>query len=72
MGMMETRVRMLDEKHPFMLTSMNNLAFTCEGQGRCKDTTGLMHEYVRLRTQVLGAGHHLSLFFNRGVGWLET
>ena len=47
----------LGKKHPDTLTSMNNLAFTLERQGRNAEAISLMGRCVQLRKQLLGAGH---------------
>ena len=54
---METRKRLLGAEHPSTLTTMNNLAFTWERQGRDTEALKLMEECVRLRTRVLGIDH---------------
>jgi Tetratricopeptide repeat len=53
----ETRRRVLGEEHPDTLSSMNNLAFTLQGQGRNDKAVNLISECVRLRNQILGAEH---------------
>jgi hypothetical protein len=52
----ETRKRVLGEKHPDTLTSMNNLAFTFKAQGR-DEAVSLMEKCFQLRKQVLGPQH---------------
>ena len=59
--MIETSVKVLGEEHPDTLTSMHNLAFTWEGQGRDEEAIKLMDKCVRLRTNVLGTNHYLTL-----------
>ena len=41
---METSSRVLGPEHPDTLTSMNNLAFTWEGQGHLRDALELMRD----------------------------
>ena len=55
--MTETSKRLLGEEHPQTLTSMVNLAFTLEGQGRAIEAISLMERCFQLRKQVLGPGH---------------
>jgi Tetratricopeptide repeat len=43
---METTKRVLGQEHPDTLTSMNNLAFIIEEQGRTGKAIELMAEYV--------------------------
>jgi hypothetical protein len=47
----------LGEEHPDTLTSMNNLAFTIQEQGRKVEAIKLMADCVQLRNQVLGSEH---------------
>jgi hypothetical protein len=54
---METSVRVLSEEYPDTLTSMNNLTFTLQGQGRDDNTIRLVNEYVRLPMYILGADY---------------
>ena len=54
---MEIRKRVLGEEYPDTLTSMNNLAFTWERQGRAIEAISLMGGCCNLRRQVLGPGH---------------
>ena len=57
MQVMETFLRVLGEEHLDTLTSMNNLAFTLQGQGRNGEAVALISECVRLRNRILGAEH---------------
>jgi len=54
---MATRKQKLGPDHPDTLTSMNNLAYMCEGQGRLPEALALVQECVRARRDVLGAQH---------------
>jgi hypothetical protein len=58
---METRKRVLGQKHPSTLTSMANLAYTWKSQGRDKEAIDLMKEAERLQRDVLGSGHPHSM-----------
>lgn len=51
---METRKRVLGERYPDTLTSINNLSFTWMVQGRYADALALMKEWAQARKQVLG------------------
>lgn len=61
----ETSKKKLREDHPDMLTSMDNLAFTWEGQGRDAEAVSLMCECVQRRQRIPSAIHLLfrSLFY---------
>ena len=61
MEVMETSRRVLGEEHASTLTSMANLAFTTQGQGRDQEAIILMSECVRLRNRRLGAEHPSTL-----------
>ena len=58
---METSRRVLGDKHPSTLSSMNNLAFTMKELGRKIEATKLMAECVKLRNRVLGTEHPYAL-----------
>ena len=67
---METRKRVLGVEHPDTLVSMNNLAYTWKGQGRCAEALKLMEECVRLRTRILGVDHPYTLSSSATLnGW---
>ncbi|KAF2679088.1 hypothetical protein K458DRAFT_422516 [Lentithecium fluviatile CBS 122367] len=54
---METRKRVLGDKHPDTLGAMHNLAFMLKSQSRDQDALILLRTCVRMRTQVLGGQH---------------
>ncbi|KAK3898497.1 hypothetical protein C8A05DRAFT_18935, partial [Staphylotrichum tortipilum] len=54
---METSKTKLGADHPHTLTSMNNLAFTWEVEGRHADALALMEHCAQARQRVLGADH---------------
>ena len=67
---MESCKRVLDAEHPDTLTSMNNLAFTWERQGRVAEALKLMEECVLLRARVLGTDHPDTISsFAALIGW---
>ncbi|KAK4460413.1 hypothetical protein QBC42DRAFT_181004, partial [Cladorrhinum samala] len=47
----------LKSEYPDTLTSINNLAFTWEGQGCYDDAFESMRQYVRLHQKILGPNH---------------
>jgi hypothetical protein len=55
MQVLETRKRVLGEKHPDTLTSIANLAFTWKSQKRDVEDLELMKACLLLRKQKLGA-----------------
>ena len=61
MQVIEISKRVLGEGHPSTLTSMNNLAFTWESQGRRAEAINLMEKCVDLRNRILGADHPATL-----------
>ncbi|KAF1976461.1 hypothetical protein BU23DRAFT_627867 [Bimuria novae-zelandiae CBS 107.79] len=54
---METFKKKLGADHPDTLTSMANLAWTWKSLERSAEAIGLLQECVRLRCQILRAGH---------------
>jgi hypothetical protein len=54
---LEAMKSVLEVEHPWVLNSINNLAFTWKGQGRDTEALELMQEYVQLRIRVLGVDH---------------
>ncbi|KAB8237922.1 uncharacterized protein BDW43DRAFT_321109 [Aspergillus alliaceus] len=54
---METRKTVLGAEHPGTLTSMANLAYTWESQGKLHDAMALMENCSELRSKVLGPNH---------------
>ncbi|KAK3947443.1 hypothetical protein QBC32DRAFT_224161, partial [Pseudoneurospora amorphoporcata] len=54
---METRKAKLGADHPSTLTSMANLAFTWNSQGRHEDALALMQDCVEARERVFGPEH---------------
>jgi hypothetical protein len=46
---MEARTRLLGPEHPDTLTSMTNLAYIWESQGRDEDAAGLRREVGRIQ-----------------------
>jgi tetratricopeptide (TPR) repeat protein len=54
---METRKRVLGDKHPDTLTSMNNLALTYADQGRWDEAEELQKKVMKTRKRVLGDEH---------------
>ncbi|KAI1182340.1 hypothetical protein F5B17DRAFT_420840, partial [Nemania serpens] len=53
----ETRKTVLGPEHPNMLTSMANLAFIWNSQGRDHDAFELIEQCSNARILVLGPGH---------------
>ncbi len=51
---METRKRVLGEKHPSTLTSMNNLASTYRNQGRWTEAKQMEVQVMEMSRRVLG------------------
>ncbi|KAB8069868.1 hypothetical protein BDV29DRAFT_182039 [Aspergillus leporis] len=54
---METSKTVLGAEHPSTLTSMANLAYTWESQGKLHDALALMKNCSELRSKVLGPNH---------------
>ncbi|KAI1181359.1 hypothetical protein F5B17DRAFT_425690, partial [Nemania serpens] len=54
---METSKTVLGPEHPSTLTSMANLAFTWNSQGRDHDAFELIEQCSNARIRVLGLGH---------------
>ncbi|KAF1968793.1 hypothetical protein BU23DRAFT_479048 [Bimuria novae-zelandiae CBS 107.79] len=54
---METFKKKLGADHPSTLTSMANLAWTWKSLERSAEAISLLQECVRLRCQILPAGH---------------
>jgi len=54
---MEIRKNVLGLEHPDMLTSMNNLAFTYQRQGRWKEAEELQVQVMEICKNVLGPEH---------------
>jgi hypothetical protein len=65
---METRKTKLGADHPDTLTSMHNLAFTWESQGRHADALSLMEDCAQARRRVLGEEHPYTLSSLAAVG----
>jgi len=57
MRVLETRKKLLGEKHPDTLTAMHNLAFTLKSEGRSKEANSLMDRCYKLQKDVLGCHH---------------
>jgi hypothetical protein len=74
---LEISKRVLGPEHPDTLTSMHNLAFIWNEQGRQAEGLKLIEECVLLRTRILGTGHPNTLDSRRTLlewqaDWLET
>ncbi|KAK3351884.1 hypothetical protein B0H65DRAFT_419806, partial [Neurospora tetraspora] len=54
---METRKAKLGADHPDTLTSMANLTFTWNSQGRHEDALALIQDCVKARQRILGPKH---------------
>ena len=57
MQVVQTRKRVLGDKHPDTLSSMQNLAFSLQSQARHEEALTLMERCVQLRQRVLGEQH---------------
>lgn len=64
---MEKKNNKLGAEHPSTLTSMHNLAWTWNSQGRNEEALRLMEECVRLQIRILGDSHPYTL---RSREWL--
>jgi hypothetical protein len=51
---LEARKRVLSAEHPYILTSINNLAFNWKEQGQDPKALKLIEEYIQLQTWTLG------------------
>jgi hypothetical protein len=54
---MKTRKTVLGEEHPDTLTSMANLAFTLEDQGRISEAISLLDTFLKIGKLVFGPEH---------------
>jgi len=54
---LETTKRVLGQEHPDTLTTMNNLAFTYNSQGRWKEAEELQVQVIATRKLVQGKEH---------------
>lgn len=62
----------LGPEHPDTLTSMNNLAYTLEFQGKLHGALTLMEESYELRRKVLGPNHLSTRSSSRALGdWID-
>jgi hypothetical protein len=69
---METRKTVLGAEHPDTLTSMANLAYTWESQGKFQPALALMNRCYELRSKVLGPTHPDAKFSFRALsGWID-
>lgn len=57
MGVMETRKRVLGEKHKDTLSSMANLPFTWKAQNQDTKAVNLIQECICLRSRIQGVDH---------------
>jgi len=55
--MLEKRRRIFDEKHFFIILTMNNLVFTFEDQGQLKKATTIIKKMLKKRKRILGEKH---------------
>jgi Tetratricopeptide repeat len=58
---METSLRVLGQGHPSTLTSIANLAYTWNSQGRDEEAIDLIKQAQRLRRDIPGSEHPLTI-----------
>ena len=69
---LELRKRLLGDNHPYVATSLNNLAGLYKSQGRYDQAEPLLHRALEIYQQVLGDNHPNTLTVCENLAQLQA